>query len=180
MRTEDQARSASRGELPPRPRPVHPHCRRSNASRRRCPRRGARQQLHPGRSFSPPMRTWSMAWSFTQRQCRQNTSIQPITSAALRTADPNIMRRGTKACSRRVGSRASSSFTNSNSSITWAKSSRAWAACHRVKRSGSRSVGMAAVTNPGVVKGRFTASAPTLRANVAETGGTRPAPSARF
>src|SRR6516162_573080 len=37
------------------------------------------------------------AWSFTQRQCRQNASNQRITRAAEGIALPNIMRSGVKA-----------------------------------------------------------------------------------
>ena len=58
---EDWTHPAAQRQLPPKQRPSHRRCPRSNASRIRWPRRAGHRQLHQGRKLSAPMHTWPIA-----------------------------------------------------------------------------------------------------------------------
>jgi hypothetical protein len=110
-----------------------------------------------------------------QRICRQNSSIQPITNDALRTADPNIIfhrdKRLIPTC-REPGDQ----LLNELQLVHHLREVVAGlGGLAKGEALGIEVIRHALIINRAVVNNRYTVSPPKLRADVAETGGPRPA-----
>ena len=147
---EQWAHPASQGELPPRRRPCHLHCPRSNASRTRSPCRGAQRQLHQGRRFSAPMRTWPVAASSLAGDAAEAHRISSSATTTAATA-PRVNRR----TSPRAGRRATSALEVATYRVRVHTNGNLWQ-----RALGVEVIGHAARTSTALVNARLTRRSP--------------------